>query len=206
MKKVCVWVMVLMLISPVANATLIWVDNGHTILKDTNTGLYWYSRLDQMSNMTFDQQQEFINNLNNNPFYMEKFRWATRNEVIELFNNGEELLDYFIPSPTTPADTLEGRYGEVPYDGAHYMAIFNIFDPSVDWIMLDSASDPNVGGWVVAEYCTGGPGTPIPPGPCGGGGGGSSSVPEPATCMLLGAGLLVLGILPRQKRLKFQKN
>jgi len=174
----CTW-------SPCVFADL-FKDYGTTgVTYDNQSDLYWVSDLSMFNNLTYDAQITAIENSTLGDF---DWHMASLDEMLSLWGNYDpsELIAGFSPSVY---DYYNGRYDSISTSNtdSHLVAMVrNINPPSKyplgnDYYVSDSLVSPNFGAWAVAN---------------------TAPVPEPATMLLLGTGLIGLAGMGRKKFLK----
>ena len=213
MKKfiVCVGVIALLtgLVDTVMALTLVDSGGGEFVVYDEATKQYWYQDLSYFTFHTLGEQLSAIDALNANSYAtFTDWHLATYSEMSTLWGYGANvIINYFTRSGWEPGtDVWAGRYqknndcpGEYPTCNTASIC----WDWYWDWDQLmllpylnanlqNGASESlpvlNVGAWVVTENAHPAPWLDS----------GSSTVPEPATMLLMGIGFLMLAAIRRK--------
>ncbi|GAK50597.1 hypothetical protein U14_01830 [Candidatus Moduliflexus flocculans] len=221
MKKFLVFVGVIILVFGAIStgSALSLVDGNANLVYDENTNKYWYRDLSDFRNMNFAEQLETIDAMNG--AYQALFNdWhvASEQEMQVLWSYGaNEIMANFLPSSTQLAINLpsnnmwQGRYGEVKWTCPDFFCWFVDPEPyhetaDIYWkgdtvstffrpilvtdmsgFAYDSWVDYGYGVWVVTDAHP----------PEGNGSETPDAVPEPASLILVGIGLLMLAVIRR---------
>lgn len=181
----------------IAKATLTVYDfSGTKVTYDSSTGNYWYWDIDQFSSQSYSEQITSIANLIVAGL-AGTWRMADHIEMQGLWNNPVDSIAYNFNhsyswqnvSDGTTWKEWQGRYERISTLGDHHYGLFgwngtnqSYYDYGLDYEIYDSYSHPNFGAWVILY------GNPTP-------------IPEPATSLLFGIGLIGLaGVRRKTKR------
>lgn len=207
----------------IATLTKMTDINGDVAVYEDTGGQYWHYDLGYARSMTYSEQMSAIVDLNDSDYYgLDTWHLASQTEFDNLLASMDSDSDVdvnFLPTITSinPFNsditrvysgiidvsivyTIPGPYGSEYTDhavetftayGSHGSASHNVSYDTPNWspeYIADYLSDPYIGAWITAAGTPTWPGTDPP------------SVPEPATMLLLGSGLI--GLVGFRRKLK----